>query len=138
MTNLRFLSKNVVFQYFLWFFTVVATDFCQISQNHILSCQLWTINAFCIPKLSKITIGFLSQIFVFKRCIFFIIRYKTILHGKHIHYLNIWEGPHNYFSLSNEWLYWCPIFHWEQWFCSFVKLFSSCSFNYVECCHFLP
>ena len=34
------------------FFTVVTTDFCQISQNPILKCKLWTINSFCAQNLS--------------------------------------------------------------------------------------
>ena len=53
---------------------------------------------------------------------------KFILHPK-------WRGKHcvpirkylretrQLFQSYYEWLYWCPIFHWEQWFCSFVKDF---------------
>ena len=36
--------KKCFFLNFLWFFTVITTDFCQIWQNPILRSKLWTRN----------------------------------------------------------------------------------------------
>ena len=52
LVNFWFLSKKCGFPYFSWFFTVITTDFRKVSENPILRCKLWTINSFCIQKVS--------------------------------------------------------------------------------------
>ena len=45
-------SRNVIFSYFSWFFTVRSTNFYQILQDLILRYKLWTINSFCTQNVS--------------------------------------------------------------------------------------
>ena len=72
----NFYRKNVVFPYFSWFFAVITTDFCQISQNAILRCKLWTVSSFCTQK---VFLYWFSVKFLWLKDVFF--NYKI---GRHI------------------------------------------------------
>ena len=137
MVNFLFLSKNVVFPCFSWSFTIVTTDFCQISVNAIVRCKMWTINSFCTQEVSLYLCGtkclWLKDVFFSYKIRHFYM--ESIVYP----FVNVLEGPSNYFSLSKY--YHTDVLHLIEnsgfthlnniFFFLFLLL-------YVECTHFLP